>query len=80
MLHFRREYIGAMVVSAGIWIIGWLFPDALWGEDTVCVVDQQGQEITQNYTPEELADLVLEEAESVEFRSGFVKWLAGKNL
>ena len=56
--------IAALLLS----LLGWLFPDALWDENTVSVTDENGQEIVCEYSGEELEEMISQ-AQQIGYKS-----------
>ncbi|MGN0347340.1 MAG: hypothetical protein ACI4DU_08640 [Lachnospiraceae bacterium] len=48
-------------------LLGTLFPDTIWDEESVQVTDEEGNDITAQYSGSELAELV-EEAPQVQYQ------------
>lgn len=64
--------VAALLLS----LLGWLFPDALWDEYTVSIVDENGQEIAYEYSGEELEEMISG-AEQIAYKSKISEFVSG---
>lgn len=51
-----RTYMILAMFTASL--LGWLFPDALWSGDTVCITNEDGEEVTCEYEGEDIEAMV----------------------
>lgn len=63
--------VAALLLS----LLGWLFPDALWDEYTVSIVDENGQEIACDYSGEELEEMISG-AEQIAYKSKIAEYIS----
>lgn len=51
---FRKAIVGLCILS----LLGWIFPDTIWDENSIQITDENGNDITAEYSGKELNEIV----------------------
>ena len=70
-IEIIKRFVSVILAAS---ILGWLFPDYIWGEDTVTVTDENGRDVTSEMTPEEIGEGIYH-SDSLEIT---FSWLGGE--
>lgn len=71
--NYCRIYCVATLLLS---LLGWLFPDALWDEYTVSIIDENGKETVCEYSGIELEEMITS-AEHIEYKSKISEFVSG---